>query len=59
MVMMLIVLADLAKSFGQSAIFVLLFLVGGIGSLMLGFGKYQYVGPAAGGGQLPARATAV
>ena len=56
-VVMLLVLMDLAKSFGQSAAFVVLFLLGGIGYLMLGFGKYQYVGPAAAGGPIAARAT--
>src|ERR1051326_1831572 len=45
----LIVAMDIAKSFGQSAVFgiVLLFLLGGIGYLVLGFGNYCYVGPAA------------
>ena len=45
----LIVAMDIAKSFGQSAAFgiVLLFLLGGIGYLVLGFGNYRYVGPAA------------
>jgi len=40
---------DVAKAFGQSAVFgiVLLFLLGGIGYLVLGFGNYRYVGPAA------------
>lgn len=45
-----IVLAiDIAKSFGQSAVFgvLLLFLLSGIGYLILGFGNYRYVGPAA------------
>ena len=43
-----IVAIDLAKAFGQSALFgvVLLFLLGGIGYLVLGFGNYRYVGPA-------------
>jgi hypothetical protein len=43
-----IVAIDLAKAFGQSAVFgvVLLFLLGGIGYLILGFGNYRYVGPA-------------
>lgn len=52
-----IVLAiDVAKSFGQSALFgvLLLFLLSGIGYLILGFGNYRYVGPAAGS---PAPAT--
>src|SRR5690242_955684 len=45
----LIIAMDIAKSFGQSAVFgvVLLFLLGGIGYLVLGFGNYRYVGPAA------------
>jgi len=40
---------DVAKSFGQSAVFgvVLIFLLGGIGYVILGFGNYRYVGPAA------------
>lgn len=45
-----IVLAiDIAKSFGQSAVFgvLLLFLLSGIGYLILGFGNYRYVGPSA------------
>ena len=48
-VIFLLVAIDIAKSFGQSAVFgvVLLFLLSGIGYLVLGFGKYQYVGPAA------------
>jgi hypothetical protein len=45
----LIVAMDVAKAFGQSAVFgiVLLFLLAGIGYLILGFGNYQYRGPAA------------
>jgi len=45
----LLVAIDIAKSFGQSAVFgvVLLFLLSGIGYLILGFGSYQYQGPAA------------
>jgi Family of unknown function (DUF5684) len=37
---------DVAKAFGQSTGFgvVLLFLLGGIGYLVLGFGNYSYVG---------------
>lgn len=54
----LIVLVDLAKSFGQGATYVVLFLLGGIGFLTLGFGSSRYVGPAAAAGQLTARATA-
>ena len=44
-----IVAIDLAKAFGQSAAFgvVLLFLLGGIGYLVLGFGNYRYLGPPA------------
>jgi uncharacterized protein DUF5684 len=47
----IIVAIDVAKSFGQSAVFgiVLLFLLGGIGYLVLGFGNYRYIGPAAAG----------
>ncbi len=47
-----IVLAiDIAKAFGQSSAFgfFLLFLLCGIGYLMLGFGDYRYVGPQAAG----------
>jgi hypothetical protein len=45
----LIVAIDIAKSFGQSAVFgvILLFFLSGIGYLILGFGSYRYVGPAA------------
>ena len=48
-VVALIVALDVAKAFGQSAVFgfFLLFLFGGIGYLILGFGNYQYRGPAA------------
>jgi hypothetical protein len=48
-VIAIIVSIDLAKSFGQSAAFgvVLLFLLCGIGYLILGFGNYHYQGPAA------------
>jgi hypothetical protein len=37
---------DIAKAFGQGAAFgvVLLFLLSGIGYLVLGFGEYRYVG---------------
>jgi Ca2+/Na+ antiporter len=40
----LIVSIDIAKAFGQSAVFgvVLLFLLCGIGFLVLGFGNYRY-----------------
>jgi len=49
LVVLLIVMIDLAKSFGQSAVFgvVLLCLFSAIGWLVLGFGNYQYIGPAA------------
>jgi hypothetical protein len=49
LVIIILVSIDVAKSFGQSAAFgvILLFLLCGIGYLMLGFGKYTYVGPAA------------
>ena len=45
----LLVSIDMAKAFGQSAVFgvVLIFLLGGIGYLVLGFGNYRYVGPVA------------
>lgn len=48
-VIALIVAIDLAKSFGQSAAFgiLLLFLLAGIGFLILGFGSAKYLGPAA------------
>ena len=44
-----IVAMDIAKAFGQSAAwgFVLLFLLCGIGYLILGFGSALYVGPVA------------
>ncbi len=44
-----LVSVDVAKAFGKSAAFglVLLFLLCGIGYLLLGFGKCRYVGPAA------------
>jgi len=47
-VIALLVAIDIAKSFGQSTVFgvVLLFLLGGIGYLILGFGNYRYLGPA-------------
>ena len=49
----LIVAIDIAKSFGQSAVFgvVLLWLLAGIGFLILGFGSASYIGPAAAGPQ--------
>ena len=45
----IIVAIDIAKAFGQSATFgfFLLFLLGGIGYLILGFGNYRYQGTAA------------
>ena len=47
-VIALMVAIDVAKAFGQSAVFgvILLFLLSGIGYLVLGFGNYKYVGPA-------------
>jgi Family of unknown function (DUF5684) len=52
-VIALLVAIDIAKAFGQGAGFgvVLLFLLSGIGYLVLGFGNYRYIGP-------PAHATA-
>jgi hypothetical protein len=49
LVLVLLVSIDIAKSFGQSAVFgvVLIFLLAGIGYVILGFGNYRYVGPAA------------
>ena len=46
-VIAIIVAIDVAKAFGQSAVFgfVLIFLLCGIGYLILGFGNYRYVGP--------------
>jgi hypothetical protein len=48
-VIAIIVSMDLAKSFGQSAVFgfFMLFLLCGIGYLILGFGSSRYLGPAA------------
>jgi hypothetical protein len=45
-VVAIIVSIDVAKAFGQSAVFgfFLLFLFGGIGYLILGFGNYRYQG---------------
>lgn len=56
-VIAIMVAIDIAKAFGQSAAWgvVLLFLLSGIGYLILGFGNYRYVG---GGGQAAAAATA-
>ena len=58
-VVAVVVAIDMAKSFGQSAAFgvVMLFLLSGIGYLVLGFGSAKYVGPAAAPPQ--ARAAAV
>jgi len=44
-----LVAIDIAKAFGQSAVFgfVLNFLLGGIGYLILGFGDYRYQQPKA------------
>ncbi|MGB7556168.1 MAG: DUF5684 domain-containing protein [Candidatus Korobacteraceae bacterium] len=46
-VIAIVVAIDVAKAFGQSALFgvVLIFLFGGIGYLILGFGDYRYLGP--------------
>ena len=43
-----VVAIDVAKAFGQSALFgvLLLFLLSGIGYLVLGFGNYRYARPA-------------
>jgi hypothetical protein len=43
-----VVAIDIAKAFGQSTVFgvILLFLLCGVGYLVLGFGDYRYVGPA-------------
>jgi Ca2+/Na+ antiporter len=45
-VFVLLLSIDIAKAFGQSPVFgvVLLFLLCGIGYLVLGFGNYSYVG---------------
>jgi hypothetical protein len=42
----LLLAIDIAKAFGQGAAFgvVLLFLLSGIGYLVLGFGEYRFVG---------------
>jgi hypothetical protein len=58
-VIAVIIAMDMAKSFGQTAVFgiVLLFFFSIIGYLILGFGSAQYVGPAAAPQQ--ARAAAV
>jgi hypothetical protein len=46
-VIAIIVAIDVAKAFGQGAAFgfFLIFLLGGIGYLILGFGNYRYLGP--------------
>ncbi len=49
-VLSIVLSIDIAKSFGQSAVFgvVVIFLLGGLGYLILGFGKsYRYIGPSA------------
>ena len=43
----IILCIDIAKSYGQSPVFAVLMLIGGIGFLVLGFGSARYVGPAA------------
>lgn len=50
LIIMIVVAIDIAKAFGQSAAFgfVLLFLLCGIGYLILGFGDYQYQGAPVG-----------
>jgi len=55
---MLVVYIDLAKSFGQSILFVALMLLGGIGFLLLGYGNYRYLGPAGAASPLAAGTTA-
>ncbi|MBM3810506.1 MAG: hypothetical protein FJW20_02605 [Acidimicrobiia bacterium] len=47
-VFLAIVAIDIAKSFGQSAVFgiFLLLIFNGIGYIVLGFGNYKYLGPA-------------
>ena len=56
-VISILVAIDVAKAFGQSAVWgvVLLFLLCGFGYLILGFGNYRYVGP---GGLMRSSATA-
>ncbi len=46
-VISIVVAIDIAKAFGQSAVFgfFLNFLLGGIGYVILGFGNYRYLGP--------------
>ena len=57
-VFMAILAIDIAKSFGKSAVFgfFLLFLLGGIGYLILGFGSARYLGPSVTNPQLPGTA---
>lgn len=47
LVVSILVAIEVAKAFGQSAAWgvILLFLLGGIGYLILGFGNYRYIGP--------------
>jgi hypothetical protein len=58
LVISVLVAIDVAKAFGQSAAWgvVLLFILGGIGYPVLGFGNYRYIGP--GGGLMRTSATA-
>ena len=46
-VVSILVAIEVAKAFGQSAAWgvVMLFLLAGIGYLVLGFGNYRYIGP--------------
>lgn len=46
----ILVAIDIAKAFGQSAAWgvILLFILSGIGYLVLGFGNYRYIGPQGG-----------
>jgi hypothetical protein len=56
-VFLLLLSLDIAKAFGQSPVFgvILLFFLGGIGYLILGFGSATYQGPSAAGTGLPQR----
>ncbi len=49
----IILAMDLAKSFGKSGLWGIIFflLLGGLGYILLGFGSAEYVGPAAAQGQ--------
>lgn len=50
LVIIVLVMIDLAKSFGKDGLFaVVLILFSGIGFMILGFGSARYVGPAGGG----------